>query len=504
MKPKAESMNDHSDQVPVVANPQTLVGSRAPRTPYGQEMGRCDSDEIDLYDILFALKRQWPWVVVTTALATAIGVGVAFMRPVTYTAQVPIELPSEGIQRHYTLPRIGVGESDGVLIPELAVINNAFILDVLRKKAGTPEFKSSGQILVDLQTLGEPTKVQSSLYDIKGKNPEVMTQRFTELLSQSKAALGLEVAQKLSDRREFDLEAIARLKVQSVEGLENRIKAKEQEIESTKAEIQHKIKSLEMEANLSLQQSLLKLSEERAIERIEIEQKLKALRNVAASKQQELVLLYQDAIAMAEKLDIQENTSIAKAPYLKSQNTENVDQQGLTEKLVNQPLYLRGKKALALELEQLKKLQNPALFVPEIRDLENGLTLISKNAKFEVLKSRAASSAFIDGLPALKAQLEYIDKDPELKALKNQFANKNLVEQNIKEIPLIQADLLNIEKMKQAIQKVELIKVAPPQFERVVGTRAEVVVLVGLMMGLFFGAMLAIVRDGWVRRRSTP
>jgi len=83
---------------------------------------------------------------------------------------------------------------------------------------------------------------------------------------------------------------------------------------------------------------------------------------------------------------------------------------------VQQPLYMRGSKALEAEVRamQLRKKHIDA-FVPELRDLQRKLELGEDNPRIEILRQRKSDNDFIssqDGLQEQLARLEKVHLDP--------------------------------------------------------------------------------------------
>ena len=503
-------MNRHLNHAPNESN-------RPPYpSPSGDPYRQGSPEEIDLFDILFAIRRRWQWVMGAALCSTIATTLFVVSRPISYKLSVPIELPSDDTYSQFILPRLAAGDGDTLSLIETPLLNKTIIMDTVRAAMDDPYVKNQeerGFIQgFDLNPIEDATKGRSLVFNLSGKDPKLVAATMDQFLIAVNTQIHTKMTLLLEERVQQVKETKIKLHQFAVENLEKKIVLKQGDIDTNRLTILNKISALEAEASAKKQNELVLIEEKRKVDRLEIELRLKALHNLAVARREDRIARYTEALNIAEKLGIegqfiaaepQSNEAASGGTPAPSSSAEGKDGSPVREKVSiyagadNKPLYMRGKSDLRAELIQMKDRNNDSAIVPEIRELENGLPLVKNDVQYEILKSRTQDKSFIIEVPALKAQLEFLDKDAELASLKKMASTPKLIDYSIKELPFLDGDLIRTQRLLEVTKAMTFTKASPKTPQMVLSTKKSVMIMAGLFAGLLVGVLAALMVDGW-------
>jgi LPS O-antigen subunit length determinant protein (WzzB/FepE family) len=148
------------------------------------------------------------------------------------------------------------------------------------------------------------------------------------------------------------------------------------------------------------QDEIERLIEADAIARLELLEKIKALKERTEQKRQDRMVTLEEALVIAKQLNIVD-------PIDSWSELKNNDQAANKVSINNKslPEYTRGSKTLQAELQALKSRTSNDPFTPGLRELQEQLQRLEQNSRVEVLKTRTNDEPFIADLRDLKEQI---------------------------------------------------------------------------------------------------
>lgn len=167
-----------------------------------------------------------------------------------------------------------------------------------------------------------------------------------------------------------------------------------------------------------------RLSEEDAIKRNSIENQIQAFKNKYIKDKKDTEIKLTEARDVAKKLGMVESTAV----------TAENDSKNLPELMINldnMPLYTRGVNALAAEINAINIRKDDDAFMSGLRTLEHDLELLNENPRIIALKNRESDDPFISELRGIQEEinrLQFLDdrimNDTSIKAaVIDQYAN---------------------------------------------------------------------------------
>lgn len=460
-------------------------------------------DEIDLFDLFAIFVKRWHWVLGFLFTGTAAAFIATLVRTPRYELSIPLELPSEATYNQFNLPKLIIGEGDSLSLEESNGFNQDIVLRALNNNLTNPLFQkkwhSDGSIESSTLEIKDIAGKASSTLHLTARNPDLLSQKSQQLpldlVSLVNTEIQEQLKQKLMDRIELASQTKIRLRQSALESLQNKIALKQNEIEIERRTLIDKIAALEKEATLERLNAMEALKEKRETQQLEIERRLKALHSLASAQRQDRITQLEEAAKIAEQIESSGDRSNDK--LINSKNYAATE--GKYE-----PLYLRGKSALLAEINQLKQQTNDSIIIPEIRDLENGLDLIQSDVKYEILNARKNDAKFSSEIPALKSQLEFLDRNGELDSLKRLASKQQSIDPFIKELPLLDGDILRTNRLLTALPKLVVLKFQ--SIDRVpISSEANkrwLIVLAGACVSLFLGVIAAFIAERWSLRKA--
>lgn len=248
-------------------------------------------------------------------------------------------------------------------------------------------------------------------------------------------------------------------------------KEKENIAETLEVTVREKKRNLERDIEVarvgyqtSKEASIAKLEEGDDLKRIQLEDELRVLREALKKNRENRIKVLDEAIAIAERLNIRKPTS---PTSLSESSSEMVDIQQPSGNIIRTevnsskpPLYFMGTEALTAEKEILLARESDDFTSGRIVEIEKELKLLENNRKIEILKNREEEDLFLE---------ELADYQKELAKLEN-------IDLNLEEIDIVEIDEYAIEPLSPIKPKKKLI------------------VLIGLILGGMLGVAIALVR----------
>jgi len=452
-----------------------------------------DFNEIDLFDIVFAIKRQWLWMVVPAIVAPLVAAGYAFTRSTHSVIKATIEIAPESELGKFTLKRIPAGENDVLSLPEFSVIDRTLIQKAFRKTAETKLYLPSPAFDLNTTPFLDMPKTDLIPIEAKGHSSEHVHKALLSFLDDSQTELRNLALSRIQARRSSLSVTIDRLVAERRDILERKIVQKTKDMVAARSSIQYKIQMIETESRFNHKIELEKLNEQKKIEKIFIEQELAEHRANLQPTRLELINLYENAIATAESLGIER-------PFVGiTESKENSEKFSLPLDPTT-PLYLKGFKALRMELQFIRSQEADALLAPRIRPLEIKLKMLSDGPEYQVLNARSHPEDFNTQLPALRTQLEALEKDPEIQILQKLLEEKDPKLLLLKEQPFINAERVILSSLEPLIDETQFVRLTHVQTDMPTLAKKGIMIFMGVFVGLMAGCVLACLRDAYLRR----
>ena len=226
-------------------------------------------------------------------------------------------------------------------------------------------------------------------------------------------------------------------------------------IDSQVKDLNQEIKLLREKAIKQRQDEIERLETADALERESINDKIASLRSKALGERLDKITKLKEATGIAHSLEIKDPIGyklkkISDATEIKSQILTGISDSA-------QQVYTRGYEALDAEIESLANRTVDDPYIPELRGLQEKLTLLEHNRTVDQLKSRENDDPFIETLR---------DKENEL------------------------ARLASIEIDPAAVKTARLDQAAYAPEQRIKPNR-KLIVILGLMLGLMLGVFTA-------------
>lgn len=249
------------------------------------------------------------------------------------------------------------------------------------------------------------------------------------------------------------------------------LKEKENIAETLEVIIREKTRNLERDIEIarvgyqtSKEASIARLEESDELQRIQLEDELVVLREALKKNRENRIKVLDEAIAVAERLNIRKPTS---PTSLADRNTEVVDIQQPSGNIIRTevnssqpPLYFMGTEALTAEKEILQARESDDFTSVRIVEIEKQLRLLESNRKIEILKNRQEEDLFLEELAGYHKSLAKL--------------------QNI-DLDLDQIDIVEIDEY--AIEPLSPIK-----------PKKKLIVIIGFLLGGMLGVGAALVR----------
>lgn len=155
------------------------------------------------------------------------------------------------------------------------------------------------------------------------------------------------------------------------------------------------------------------LLEEDALKRAELQDELTALRAELKTRRTNRIEQLNEAITIAESLDIRTPTSPSGMAELPRGGTQIIRTEVTNQEM---PLYFMGTEALAAERDALAARTSDDFIEPRIAEIQSELAMLNNNREVEILKEREGEDVYLQNLAALReeaARLKGIKLDTE-------------------------------------------------------------------------------------------
>lgn len=446
------------------------------------------AEDFSIIDLIMILQRHWKLVALCFLSAIVVSCVVAHRVSRFSKISVPILLPSEEHLATYVLPKITLIDDGARFIPPLPVIEKSEVLESLQAHVRRIVSEDHGSFTVDFEILENKTqrnKVHALNIVLASANkPEEITTKASLLINQSLETffeeLHHEVDRKLKKRAAEIEQAKVYLTESIIRDTRNKIFARKKEIEAKRASLLNRIKAIESESQIKRENELKALEENNKTQKYEIERELKALHQLAAVRRSDRIEALKEALIIAENLGIDDVGG-------KMHSITNLTDDSLP--------YLRGKKALAAEIKQLQEQTNDSLLVPKIRELEQGLRLITSESRYLALKERNSDRHFSPDIPPLMTLLELLKNDEQLLSLQDILDNPDSIQFQNRDFQNLNSDLTYAERIKADLSNDRFISHGEPVFLRN-GKKLAMIITGGALLGLMFGCALVIGIEG--------
>lgn len=222
--------------------------------------------------------------------------------------------------------------------------------------------------------------------------------------------------------------------------------------------LERKLRSAKVAYEAVIESQIENLKELDTLKRQQLEDELVALRLELKIKRQNRLAALSEAIEIAQKLGIENPTTLLGMSQVLSPSRTSVINAGVAGQ--EEPLYFLGTRALRAERDTLQVRESDDFEDPRIAEIFKELELLKNNRHIEMLESRENEQVF------LKAQAE----------IRSEIAGLENLRVDLSDIRLVRLD-------QSAVEPLRPVK---PQ-------RALIVIL-ALVGGLILGVMVALVR----------
>ncbi|MDU9397876.1 Wzz/FepE/Etk N-terminal domain-containing protein [Pseudomonas sp. zfem003] len=206
------------------------------------------------------------------------------------------------------------------------------------------------------------------------------------------------------------------------------------------------------------------LAEADQLKRAQLQDELRALRKELQLRRQNRIKMLDEAIHIAESLEIYKPTM----PFSFGDNS-NEFPSGVTHAEVTSrqfPLYFMGSETLRAERSALQSRRSDDFVEPRIAEIYREFSLLEKNRRIEIIRQRDNVDLFFRGLLKLRGEQ------------------------------------IRLENIKLDLSNLKLVRVDQPaiEYQEVEGGRKFFVILVGVMFGFVFGCFAAVLRAFILRK----
>ncbi len=162
--------------------------------------------------------------------------------------------------------------------------------------------------------------------------------------------------------------------------------------------------------------AITRLSEADEIAKLNLRDKIAALKKKALQLRLDKISTLEEAYDIASSLSIKEPISLTQ---LSHRQEASQGAMAISADFSNRrdPSYLRGTRMLSAEIAALKNRKSDDFTIPEIRKLEEQLSILDTNREIQLMEARKDDSAFVSNIGALRTKLD------ELQAQSNQDYN---------------------------------------------------------------------------------
>ncbi|MEP6388349.1 MAG: Wzz/FepE/Etk N-terminal domain-containing protein [Halioglobus sp.] len=413
-------------------------------------------DEIDLFELVEGLWQQkWLVAAITTASAVVALVAVLVMQP-TYQAEAFLRAP---------------------LTSQLALIQDSKVLSI------DPE-TALERIAEELNSVSLRREVYdsnlSALFEEPLVEAEALDFNFTyvflpslAVITPSKGAKKDDLGRRVISFDHFDPHVSASIPNQLVSMAA--LQAKANLLEEFRSTLAAKLNRLRTELELKSgnlvqadQDKIAQLTEKDRLERLQVEDEIAALRRKAANLRQDEVVRLEEALKVARSLNIAEPTTLT---VMARELSVSPSSMSITNDISEEkdPDYLRGTRVLTAELAALKARASDDAHIPELRELQMRLDLLSENRQIEILNSREDYAAFVTGADALREEISKLE---------------DLFQNDFEELSLLRID-------QPALTPSRPIK-----------PRKALILAAAIVAGGMFGVLIALIRNAAAARRE--
>ncbi|NHC61483.1 Wzz/FepE/Etk N-terminal domain-containing protein [Paenalcaligenes suwonensis] len=230
--------------------------------------------------------------------------------------------------------------------------------------------------------------------------------------------------------------------------------------------LERKLRSAKVAYEALIESQIENLKELDTLKRQQLEDELVALRLELKIQRQNRLAALNEAIEIAQKLGIENPTTLLGMAQVLSPSRTSVISTGVAGQ--EEPLYFLGTRALRAERETLLARESDDFEAPRIAEIFKELELLKNNRHIEMLESRENEQVF------LKAQAE----------IRSEIAGLESLRVDLSDIRLVRLDQSAVEPLKP------------------VKPQRALIVLLALVGGLILGVMVALVR-GLLQPAST-
>ena len=222
--------------------------------------------------------------------------------------------------------------------------------------------------------------------------------------------------------------------------------------------LERKLRSAKVAYEALIESQIENLKELDTLKRQQLEDELVALRLELKIQRQNRLAALSEAIEIAQKLGIENPTTLLGMAQVLSPSRTSVISTGVAGQ--EEPLYFLGTRALRAESETLLARESDDFEAPRIAEIFKELELLKNNRHIEMLESRENEQVF------LKAQAE----------IRSEIAGLESLRVDLSDIRLVRLDQSAVEPLKP------------------VKPQRALIVLLALVGGLILGVMVALVR----------
>lgn len=344
-------------------------------------------DEINLLDLWKVLVAKKKFIFGFTAIITLLAIVIVLIMPRTYQTTAHFLPPKASDLEELNIPAIGYS-----LGTEAAY--NSFILN-LKSRALRLEFFNEHDLSSKLSD--DPTANKDQVFENSFNKLLVVKQDLKKKAQQAFVSISYDGK---------DPELIAKIVNDYIKYVHD--KTIEEFLDLVKRNISMKqvdledviIQSKKRVIAQRRQDEIERLIEADAIARLELLEKIKALKERTEQKRQDRMVTLEEALVIAKQLNIVD-------PIDSWSELKNNDQAANKVSINNKslPEYTRGSKTLQAELQALKSRTSNDPFTPGLRELQEQLQRLEQNSRVEVLKVRTNDDPFIGDLRDLREQV---------------------------------------------------------------------------------------------------
>lgn len=206
------------------------------------------------------------------------------------------------------------------------------------------------------------------------------------------------------------------------------------------------------------------LAEADQLSRAQLQDELRALRKELQLRRQNRIKILDEAIHIAESLEISKPTM----PFAFGRNTNEFWNGVAHAEVTSQqfPLYFMGSETLKAERFALQSRRSDDFVEPRIAEIYKELSLLENNRQIEIIRRRDNVDLFFRNLLRLRGEK------------------------------------VRLENLKLDLSNLKLVRIDQPaiEYQEVEGVRKFVIVLIGVMLGFVFGCFVAVLRAFILRK----